>query len=637
VPAVGIFPIGTEPLGGFVGFSDPSAVVDHPAVGTAYEVAINGVGLMLADTPEGPSYERSRAVITPPRLVTEDTPFNDAFERYFHTAQSDWSEGAGQLHLDRPTSSPIRYYASEGVDPFEPGQVTLLHSTSTVVSSTHDNQATVVAGTNIYVLTGANQITYRTTGGTNTAFTVAGATTIEDLASDGQRWYAAAGSAGIFRGTTADPGTAWSSITANAIWYAGNRVCVAYKGAGSSTPNVFSTLTDTGTEEVTSGRLILSTGWTITEGSGGNGYVFFGAFSGDQGVIYRWAVGTSDTPSVAMELPKGLIPREVFWYQGQVMVRAERPLQSGGSQGVIFRCPVADDGTLTPFAVATIGKDDTTVNHGLGSFAATDRFVLFSWQQLDGTLSGVGAIDLQAGGWAKWLRAPTGGGRVRSLVVWQGRLAFSVDGTGLVYEQTTFVTSGWIQSSVSDRASSLDKWYDSVTIACQALGATESLQVSLSFDAGTSFQAYPALDLVGHTRKTIEVRRMATSVAYKVLLNGDGTTTPALHLVQVRQHAVGIADTIIRLPIDCGDNLSGINGTPLKENGPGAGARRAAWLESLVAQQVKYQDVDYAQTKKSEVLEVVAAQRTSLGVFDRHVGRQALRQVMLLTLRKGAD
>jgi hypothetical protein len=52
---------------------------------------------------------------------------------------------------------------------------------------------------------------------------------------------------------------------------------------------------------------------------------------------------------------------------------------------------------------------------------------------------------------------------------------------------------------------------------------------------------------------------------------------------------------------------------------------------------VKYQDVDYAQTKKSEVLEVVAAQRTSLGVFDRHVGRQALRQVMLLTLRKGAD
>lgn len=635
--AFGTFAYGTASYGStaLVDPSDPTTFPDLLSVGQVYEVGINGVGYMLADSPEDsqPGYRRTRVPLDPPRLVTQDTSFNDSFERYFHTAYSDFTLGAGQQFLERDNSSTSRYYDSDGVNPFRAGEVSLLHATALEIGSAFATPRSVVVNDVVYVQTGARLFRSDTSPGVaGPFFSVAAATTIESLATDGQRWYAAAGAQGIFRGTTADPGAAWSAVQGRVLGYAANRVCTAYRGAGSATANVFSTLNDAGAEEVRLGRITLPTGWTITGFTGGSGQVWFGAYSGNAGIVYRWSAGSTSSPAVAMELPFGQVPRSVFWYQGNVYVRADSV--GGPAQGFIYRCTVDTSGNLTPFLVtdtlATVGSEPV--------FAGDSTRVYFSWPAMDGTTSGIGAIDITSGGYTKWFKSTTGGGSVRSVVVWQGRVGFTVDSVGLLLEQSTYLRSGTLTTSVSDRASSLDKRYDSVTLGCKKLLSGESIATALSFDNGVTFTDYPALtvNLSDTTRQSGPVNELAANIAMKFTLAGTGTTTPTLTLAQARQHVAGLGDTLWQLAVNCADDLTGLNDRPLPENTAGAGSRRARTMEGYLQMRVKFQDVDYPVTTTSEIVEVTAVDIRSTAVYDRRLGRNSLAQVAYVTLRKGA-
>jgi len=108
--------------------TDVSSYDVETEVGSIWEVAINGQGYRLADTPERP-YRRSTGQLQVPRLATGDTPFSEAIERYTFVGSGDWSLGAGQKVGNRAGSDACAFWYSQSVNPFEPGEVSLLPAT----------------------------------------------------------------------------------------------------------------------------------------------------------------------------------------------------------------------------------------------------------------------------------------------------------------------------------------------------------------------------------------------------------------------------------------------------------------------------------------------------------------------------
>lgn len=621
--------------------SDPAAIYTaNTKVGSIYEIGLNGTGFMLwdrdMDEPEL-VYRRQTVPLDPQRLATTESPFSDAIERYSFFAYSDYRTGAGQRLLDREESIGNRYYSSDGVNPFEPGELVLGHST-TLVTNTYANVRSVVVGTRRFVQTAAAVLTYYDTPGAAATGTVTlpGAPTIESLATDGQYWYAACGTAGIFRGATSAPGASWSAIAGREIGWAGDRLCVALRAGTSTTANRFTTLAEDGTEEVASGRLTLDEGFTITNFTGGSGFVFFGAYAGSSGVVYRWNL-TTDAPSAALELLHGSAPRQVFWYQGQVLVRTERRSTSSSASATIYRCPVDDNGKLTPFFVLTMSGDG---DHGPGVFAADDKKVFFTWNsETSGGYDGIGALDITTGGYSRWLRAGSRSGSPvnRAITIWQGRVCISLDGIGSYVENLTgYETSGVLTTSLSDKASSLDKIFDFVTLVVKPLGSGESVLVEYTTDGGNSYVTLGTLTSAGATRVTYTLAKKGASIGLRLTLGGAGTSTPTVQLAQVRLHPHGLADTVVQLPVNCGNHVSGLNGSPLPENGPTAGSTRARTLEGLVQSRVLFQDIDYPITQTAEVFEVVSVDVRSYQLYDRALGRNAIHMVAVMILRKAA-
>lgn len=619
--------------------ADPADVADVDEVGRTYEVSINGKGYMLRHIPERDVFRRRFAVpLEAERVVEVGASFNEKVDRYDFTAWAEFSAGAGQRFYEREKASPLRFWDSEGINPFEEQGFTLLN---TVVQE--EAQATTplfgeVVGDDLYWHAGTNQIKRLTAvGGAPATVTTVAAGTFEDITSDGTQWYACDGNA-VWRGTSADPGAAWSTEDVKVVSWAANRLCVGIKTGASATPNKFGVLNSSGVLEA-NGTITLDEGWTVTKATFDQGYIYFGAHKGERGLVYRWKVGTTDTPSVALPLPHGQRPVSVFGYQGAVNVRADHVHTAGSSvHGIVYRCPIEKStGELTPFLALEQGGSNPTADHGPGTFHADERYLYFSWPQMTAAgKSGVGVIDLATGGYAKWYDSGVTG-HVRRILSWQGHLIFMVDGQGVYRRTNVFVADGWVRTSISDKSSTLDKVYDTTTLTCVPLRVNESIELKYSLDFGDSYSSLTAatMSAAGDKRKTTTLDKVGTNIGLEIhLKTSTGTTTPQLAAAQVRQHVLGLADIVLVLPIDCSDNVRGLNGKPLKENGPGVGIRRAKALEELLQSRVKVQDSDWAFTQTTETFEVKDVRVETLTVGDRSRGQATTEGLAVVTLQK---
>lgn len=585
-----------------------SGVASFPTntqVGSRYEVAINGVGYMLADSPERP-VERSVGVLQAPRLATSDTPFTESLERYTFVGQVDFSGGAGQRYADRQGSSPYRFYASENVNPFDDAGLTLLPETSLQISDTYATPHAVVAGSTLYMASDTNEIkAISTFGGAVTTFTISGAGTVVDMASDGVYWYWTDG-VDIYRNNSAaDPGTTWDTHPASTgytqIEWCSDRLAASYtNGSGQS---VLTTFTDAGTEEVVGGRFKFDDG-TIDAITSGSGQLMFAVNRSNRSDIYTWGLGSSDSRTVALTMPAGLTVSSLGFYLGNVLIRAV----DGANAAHIYRA-VADT-TLIPELVLTVDND--SADHTIGEFAGDDRFVLFSWKKMnDNDYSGVGAIDLATGGWCRWLVASADHQLdVYSVFHWNGKLGFTVAGGGAFVEATDPVASGYLSTSASDLGSSLVKVLDELSVITAPLPASSSVTLELSIDGATSYSSIGSFSSAGLTGGSWAVAQEAPSVSTKITLATSGSTSPTLTAVQVQLHPLSIVDAVMQLPINCARRKEALNGTALPEVSAWTQIRN---LEALVGTRVLLQHVDWPDTLSGEVWEVVSAETRTHG------------------------
>jgi hypothetical protein len=569
---------------------DLADVADYPdvKVGTVYEIAINGVGYMLADSTDGElQYRRQTLHLDAPRFAQGDTPFSEAIERYTFIGWSDFRDGAGQQNRNRADSSPAAFLDSESVNPFEDDGLRLLPATSKALTNTHSNPLTVVCGNQLY-------------------------------------------------NVAVDPGPAWSTIDANVMTWAADRLCIAYS-SDATTPNVFSTLTPDGSEEVPAGRITLPTGSTITSITGGDGYVWFTARRNQQGLVYAWKAGSSDAPFIAFEFPTGQFPQSIGFYLSNVFVRCIEPLAAGGTKAVIYRAATSS-GRLIPQLVREIesGTDDHTV----GSWAGDSRFALFSWKKVHSSgASGVGCLDLSSGGNARWLCAPvadagTANGDVVSVATWNGRAVFSIAGYGVCYEMTTPVATGFLRTDISDLGTSVSKVYGQLKADVHPLPTGGGISVTYSLDAGESYSTDPfALSGAGIQTLNGSIDKQGVSLGLKITMTA-AAASPVLRAITVRAHALGLADQVLILPVNCADTLADLRGKELPESGSARGSQRARVLESLSQTRIRLQDIDWLDTQTATIWEVEQVEVRTASVFDRSKKKQVHSQVAVLQLRR---
>ena len=604
----------------------PTAALVNEAVGKLWDVAINGVGYMLVKGEQNVAWARQTVTLDAPRFATQDTSLSGSIERYSFLSNPDLSGGQGQIEGDRDSSSPTRYRDGWGVDPFTtPGVVELLPATTEQLATTYGALRMVVVGGSLYALTGAKALTYLTTpGGAYTALSVAAAGTISDLCTDGAAWYACDGTA-VWRGTTSDPGAAWSTENVAAMCWAGSRIVGAKIGTGSK-PNILITIADTGTIEDT--VLTLPPDQTITGLAPGGAYVYFSAYAGNVGAIYAWTVGSTDAPRVVWNLPAGESPRELFWYQGQLLVRASR-----NGKAVIYRCPTSNDGSITPFLLAE--PLDTVDDANPSTFTARGRFVYWGWSNMDGDgTSGVGIIDLSTGGWCKGIAADDTGGTSVATELWQGRIVLGVRGVGIYAEDpTTKVDSGWYTTSVRDGGSAHTKVWDELTLQTRPLTDGASVTAQYSLDRGSSFvNVSDELTMSGNgeSRKTVDLNVVSSNISWLVTLNGGGAQ---LTMVQTKAHVIGLADTLLVLPIDARDDVRTLTGSQAGRQ-RGSGVSTVRQLEALAQSRVVVQDIDWPWTGLVESYEVLKVEVQQQSLRDRTLGKQDVAFVATVTMRR---
>lgn len=634
-----------DTLGFIYDGDDLEDVVPLATVGTIHEIGINGRGYMLYDHPDKPEMRYTRRVIPleSPRQATGDTPFSEAIDRYTMIGFSEWADGAGQRFYKRANSSDSAYYTSSGINPFTPGELRLLPATALYGADSYAFSKAVVASGKLFITTADGKLSAYDDPSdvTPTEFTITGAAAATDLASDGTYWYHVDG-ANIYRNNTgADPAGAWSIVDAKIIEWCTDRIAIARIGTG-STPNIIETLNYT--TGAVSGPATGPAGYTfdpetdIRSITSGDGWMWWAAARFDKSVIYGQQLGSTDSFITALDLPAGQDVQSIGYYLGNVFVRAREQVDGTARKVIIYRC-VASEGRLTPTKVLEIS--DAAVDHSYGDFAGDDRFVYFSWRAMN-TVSGIGCIDLATGGYTKWLEAPANTGIVRSIVQWYGRTLFTIDGYGAVLEQVAVgagdktVATGSLTTSISDLNTGQRKGFGPVSATFDPLPTGSTITVAYSLDAGNSFTTLtPSVTAAGQKTASWDLDVESDSIMLRVTLTHTSTTTPVLRSLLVKARPMGLGDQILTVPINCADQVSGLNGSPIADQcGPGRGSRRLRVLEALSQTRVVVQDVDWRDTQTTYIFDVVAVEALRVGVMNRARAKQSNSWIATVTMRR---
>jgi hypothetical protein len=326
----------------------------------AFDVAIAGLPFIMAVTDSTP-YKRQTAEFRAQRVDQMRDPGEHtlAGSGYWTRSQSSFHYGEG-IQFTEPMEGNdmevrFRYNSSYGVNPWTPGQLTLLRNTTKVQAFTGackiDTGASTtgvafLVATDLSVRTTQTTAMYKiTTAGTSTAFVNYSSISNETIlgtTSDGTYMYVAT-TAGMYDIKLSD-GTTHKQYTYNsltlehaALKYVKSRVVAglkftngtyaAYellfpdKGAGAAT-DIKKTMPSTHGTQI-NGSTNMPVSWTWTAVAEGSNAIYFGGYAGEHSNIFKLAVdatGALGTIVTAAVMPRGEIILSLYTYLGTYLM-----------------------------------------------------------------------------------------------------------------------------------------------------------------------------------------------------------------------------------------------------------------------------------------------------------------------------
>ena len=200
-----------------------------------YDIAVAGEPFFIAASNTYP-YRRETASYKRTQLDTTQSPGEQTFEGWWLRSQNSFHLGTGINFLEPLQGEDVvyRFNRSSGVDPWTPGQLSLLPDTTSVISTTSvGNMVGGIdsAGVDVVIVADGSTLKRVTAAGVSTTITYGGSGTILSLTSDGVNYYAATAT-GIYKGTLAGVATTtaiftYSTATSVAIGWVKQRLIAA--------------------------------------------------------------------------------------------------------------------------------------------------------------------------------------------------------------------------------------------------------------------------------------------------------------------------------------------------------------------------------------------------------------------------
>jgi hypothetical protein len=306
-----------------------------------YDVAIGGIPFKLKIDQNNP-FVRSTAQFKKQQLDTSAEPGEQTLTGWWLRSQSSFHWGSGLKYGD-PELDPtalFRYYTSEGVNPWTPGQVTLLPSTSLIKAASGAVKLVtgLFSGTEVYYRISGNDVLRGTSAGSETTI-LSGASPVLDITTDGDD---------VYFGT-------------------GTKIKKASHGS--------TTVTDE---------------WDVTATTMALGWVKQRIVVGVNNAIYVPTIGTAALPAAVYTHPNSA------WVWTDVAEGPEAIYVSGyvGSKSVIIRLTLDETGAVPTLSLATVvaelptGEVVNAMKSYLGTFLglATNKGVRVATFQSNGAL-----------------------------------------------------------------------------------------------------------------------------------------------------------------------------------------------------------------------------------------------------------
>lgn len=581
-------------------------------------------------------------------------PGEQSLRGWWYRSQSSFDLGAGVEFMDAATDQALsrRFNDSCGVHVFDEGQVSLLRDTALEHSVTGSSHLVPYSngGEEGVLHAHGSTLTRVSSSGTTTGVTWGGSGTILALCSDGGNYYAVNAS-GVYRGSL--PGGSGtkiynlSSVSSALIGYYKERLVLC------ADEKVYE-LTNTNPSPAQSLPTALSdgpqNGWTWTGIADGPDSVYLSGYVGNSSSIYsigldpQSAIPALSAPSVAQDLPSGEVTYTIESYMGIFLaVGTSLGVRVGliGQGGRLELGPLSLRSDLPVKALVgygehiwaggcisrELGADEETLINRAGLYKLNLRKPLPNER---GQLTGQYAYsrDIYYGG------ATAGSDDIVGIapVGQTGRIAFALDGTGVVMEKSSalvargYLTTGRIR---------MDTWEDKVYAFLRVTNSVTDGGITAQWRGEDSDWA----EL--YSWDTDAIRRVDTEgsdqlphlqIQYRFVLTrgGDATSnTPILTGYQVRSQPSGVVQRMIRLVLQC---------YPRERTRAGVMVTRETWsrVEAIEAAEARnapvlYQDLGTGETSYALVEK---CQFVSQHVPEFGSDRQEPGGLLLVTLRK---
>lgn len=540
--------------------------------GAKVDISIGDIPFMLAVSDQNP-YVRETADFRRQQIDTSKEPGEQTLAQWWVRDQDSWHRGAGIKYYEPGSNqdTQYRYERSVGIDVWEQGQATLLHSTAVSAAATAGQNAyctgAVVNGVNVYFGVINGQL-FRHDGTTRTNYT--GAADFTPVVAGSK--VLVGGTAGILAGDTTGSALSalWTSAGAAVVPYWVKSRIIASKGPA------LHDLTLTGGALGSALYTHPDANWTWSSIAEAPAGIMAAGYSNGYGVIYRFALedpGGGGTPTLGAAIQVADFPpgEEVH----SIKTYLSTYVAIGTTRGL--RIGIVDTSGALQYGPLIV---ETT--KPVRCLAARDSYIYAGIEQDIDLGSGCARVDLGSEitdlrfAWAYDAQVHSGN-RVQGICFLGNteRVVLGVQAKGTylqsdsLYEANGYILSGRIRYGTAE-----PKAYNRAKIRASI---PEDCFITLSTIGDTGSQeSIVRLGAAWNTDEDITLKTIAdlpqsyASILLTLESSGQNSFTPILDGFQVKATPVPRIQRTIKIPLRLNDIEEDRNGIKLGKTGDAA-------------------------------------------------------------------